>query len=71
VGGKLLLGDFDHFAAFILSAFGADPMGQLALVAVGTLGKTGGFESIVRAAGGCALRGVSTFGIRHFCTSII
>src|ERR1017187_507613 len=66
---KLLLFDFDNFAAFILPAVGADAVGQLGFVAVGALGQAGGFERIVRAAGAGPLLGVSTFGIRHISFS--
>jgi len=31
--------DLDHFAAFVVAAFGADTMRQLALVTVRTLGE--------------------------------
>jgi hypothetical protein len=46
----LLLRDFDHFAAFILTAMRARAMRQLLLVAVGTLGESGLLELVVRAA---------------------
>src|ERR1017187_5055291 len=66
---RLLLFDFDNFAAFVLPTMGADAVGQLGFVAVGALGQAGGFERIVRAAGAGPLPGVSTFGIRHISFS--
>ena len=38
-GGLAGLLDLDHFAAFVVAAFGADTMRQLALVTVRTLGE--------------------------------
>jgi hypothetical protein len=49
-GYILFLGYFDYFAAFILAAMRARAMRQLLLVAVGTLGKSGLLELVVRAA---------------------
>src|ERR1019366_1730845 len=66
---KLLLFDFDNFAAFVLPTMGAGAVGQLWFVAVGALGQAGGFERVVRAAGAAPLLGVSTFGIRHISFS--
>jgi hypothetical protein len=61
----LLLDDFDHFPALILTAVGAHTMRQLGLVAVGTLGESRSLQGVMRAAGAGALLGVSTFRIRH------
>jgi hypothetical protein len=63
----MLVGFFDrgNFAPLIGAALAAGAMGELALVAVGTLGGAGGGEEVVGAALGCALLGVAPFGVRH------
>jgi hypothetical protein len=67
--GRLFFGDFDYFATLILPAVGTHAVGEFRLMAVGTLGKAGGLQGIVSAARLGALMGVSSFGIRHICTS--
>src|SRR5690348_3243396 len=62
---SLLLFDFDDFAPFILAAVWAYAVREFGLVTVGTLGKPGSFQRIMRAAIAGAPLGVSTFGIRH------
>ena len=57
--------DFQNFAAFVGSAFGAGAVGQLALVAVGALGESGAGDGVVGAAGGGAPFGVAALWIRH------
>ncbi len=48
-----------------MSAFGADVMRPLALVAVGALGKGAGGKGVVGAAIGGAPFGVAAFWVRH------
>src|SRR5687768_13928791 len=60
-----LWGDFDDFATFVLAAFGAGAVRQLRFVAVRALGDPGHTQVVVRATGGGAPFGVSTFRIRH------
>jgi hypothetical protein len=62
---ELLFSDFDDFAAFIFSAVRANAMGQFGLVAIGALGQNGPAQRVVRAAGGGAALGVTSFWIRH------
>jgi hypothetical protein len=57
---------FDHFPAFILAAFCADPVGQLGFVAVGALGESGLAQSVVGAAVLGARIRVTSFWIGHF-----
>ena len=65
----LLLRHFDHFAALVLAAVRAHPVGQLGLMAIGTLGSARRLQRIVRAAGARPPLGVSAFRIRHISTS--
>jgi hypothetical protein len=51
--------------ALVGTALAAGAVRQLALVAVGALGKTGGGQEVVAAALGGALLGVAPFWIRH------
>jgi hypothetical protein len=63
---RLLFGrGFDHFAAFILAALGADTVREFRLVAVGALGEGRLAQSVMGAAILCARVGVSSFRIRH------
>src|SRR5690242_6279901 len=55
----------EHIAALVGSAFAADAVGQLALVAVGALGESGGGKEVVAAPLGSPLLGVAPFRIRH------
>jgi hypothetical protein len=57
--------DFEYFTALIGAAFGAGVVGQLALVAVGTLREAGRGQKIVGATLGRARLGVATLRIRH------
>jgi hypothetical protein len=63
---KLLLGDFDHFAALVLTAIRAHTVRELLLMAIGALGKPLFLESVMGAAFARAGCGVSSFRIRHF-----
>jgi hypothetical protein len=62
---KLLLDDFDHFAALVKAATWARTMGQFLLMALGTLGDADAGQAVVGAAHGCAALGVTALGIRH------
>jgi hypothetical protein len=57
--------DFENFAAFVVPAFRADMVRELALMAVGTFGKSAGGEGIVRAADGSAPFRVAALWVRH------
>jgi hypothetical protein len=59
----------NHYATLVLAALGANPVGQLALVAVGALGSADRCEEVVAAPLGGALFGVAAFRIRH-CSSL-
>src|SRR6185503_18075434 len=67
----LFRGGFDHFAAFILSAFRTNAMRLLRFVAVGAFGTGGPGEAIMRAAGLRALMGMSAFRIWHCFLSCV
>jgi hypothetical protein len=62
---KLLLSDFDYFAALILATVRAHAVRELLLMAVGAFGEAHFFQSIMCAAFAGARGGVSTFWIRH------
>ncbi len=66
--GNLLLGDFDNFAAFILSTMRAGAVRELLLVAIGAFGQAHFLQGVMSAAFARARGGVSTFRIRHFST---
>jgi hypothetical protein len=68
---ELFRGGFDDFAAFILSAFRANAVRLLRLVAVGAFGTGGPGEAIMRAAGLRALVGMSAFRIWHCFLSCV
>src|ERR1700757_3084450 len=55
----------EHFAALVVTALGACPVGQLALVTVWTLREPGGSQRVMRAALGGAGLGVAPLRIRH------
>jgi hypothetical protein len=55
----------EDFATLVLTALGACTVGQLALVAVGTLGEAGGSQRVMRATLGGAGLGVAPLRIRH------
>jgi hypothetical protein len=57
--------DLKNFASFIVPAFRAGAVWKFSLVAVGTLGKRAGGESVVGAAGAGACFGMSSFWIGH------
>jgi hypothetical protein len=56
---------FQNVTALVSAALGASVMGQLALMAVGTLRRAGGGEKVMGAAAGAAALGVASFWIRH------
>src|SRR5687767_7384654 len=63
--GLTALFDFHHFAAFVMAAFSAGSMRELALVAIRAFRKRGAREVVVCAAGSGAALGMASFWIRH------
>jgi hypothetical protein len=59
--GELVFLDVEHFAALVLSALGADGVGQAFLAAVRASGQIGGRQGIVGAAAVAATLGMLTF----------
>src|SRR5882757_4655725 len=55
----------EDFAALVVAALGAGMVGQLAFVAIRTLGESGGSQRVVRAALGGAGLGMAPLRIRH------
>ena len=66
---RLLFGDFDDFAALILSAVRANAMRQFRFVAIGAVRHHGAAQGIMRPPGGSPPLGMSSFRIRHFTFS--
>jgi hypothetical protein len=61
---QLVFLDFDHFAALVLSAIGADSMGQALLTTIGTSGQVLSLQSIVGTAAVAATLRVFTLWMR-------
>jgi hypothetical protein len=61
--------DRENVATLVHAALAADTMGQLALVAIGTLRGADRSKEVVAASFGGALLGVAAFRIRH-CGSL-
>jgi hypothetical protein len=62
---RLDLFDSDDLLALVVAATGADPMGKLRLVAVGTEAQARSLEVVVRPALVAAGLGMTALGIRH------
>ncbi len=63
-------GDFDDFAAFVLTAVRAGAVRQLHFVALGALGEPGALEGVVGAALSRATIAVASFRIGHLNSSL-
>jgi hypothetical protein len=61
----LLLSDFDYGAAFIEATGTAHTVRELESVAIGALRQNRANQEVMRATGGGAALGVTSFGIRH------
>jgi hypothetical protein len=62
---RLLLIDFNYFAAFVLATVRAHAVRELLLMAVGAFGQAHFLQGVMGAAFAGARGGVSTFWIRH------